>query len=185
MRLVLERCVIRSWERSDVPALVRNADHHIVWRNLRDRFPYPYTRAAGEAWVRAARAEHPESSFAIEYGGEAVGGIGLLMQEDVARHSAEVGYWLGPESWGQGLATEALRGFTDWAFANLDICRLFANVFEWNPASCRVLEKAGFELEGRLRKSVTKEGQIIDQFLYALVRERQDGPRTAGRGLGR
>jgi len=171
VRLLLEHCEIRSWDRRDIPALVRNANSYNVWRNLRDRFPFPYTTVHGEAWVRAATQERPQTSFAVVAAGEAAGGIGFLPQEDVGRHSAEIGYWLGETHWGQGLMTEALRGFVPWVFDHFAVCRLYAYVFEWNPASCRVLEKCGFELEGRLRKSVAKDGQIIDQFLYSLVRE--------------
>ena len=87
----------------------------------------------------------------------------------IHRRSAEIGYWLGEPFWGRGIATAALRALTDYAFANHDIVRLDAGVFEWNPASMRVLEKVGYVLEGRLRKSVTKDGQTIDGFLYAKV----------------
>ena len=105
----------------------------------------------------------------------AVGGIGILLQEDVHRRSAEIGYWLGEDYWGRGIVTEAVRRVTDWAFENFDLCRIFAHVFAWNPASMRVLEKAGYEYEGRLRQSVTKDGQTIDQVIYAIIRE--DGVR--------
>jgi [ribosomal protein S5]-alanine N-acetyltransferase len=64
-----------------------------------------------------------------------------------------------------------LIAVTDIAFSNHDLCRLYAHVFEWNGASVRVLEKAGYVCEGRLRKSVTKEGKTIDQLMYALVRD--------------
>ena len=150
--------------------MVRHANDYDVWRTLRDRFPHPYTRRDAEAWIRAARGERPETSFAIALGDEAVGGIGLQIQDDVYRRSAEVGYWLGRTVWGRGLATEALRGFTDWAFAHLELCRLYSFVFETNPASRRVLEKAGYALEGCMRSAVTKEGRTLDQFLFACVR---------------
>ena len=100
-----------------------------------------------------------------------VGSIGLTLQEDVHRRSAEIGYWLGEPFWGRGIMSEAVPAFTAYAFATFDVCRLYATVFEWNPASARILEKAGYVLEGRLRKSVTKDGRIIDQFLFACVRE--------------
>ena len=95
-------------------------------------------------------------------------GIGVA---GVNRRSAEIGYWLGEPFWGQGIATKAVGALTDYAYAHLDLIRLYATVFEWNPASARVLEKAGYAHEGRLRKSVTKDGKIIDQLLYAIVRE--------------
>jgi RimJ/RimL family protein N-acetyltransferase len=113
----------------------------------------------------------PETNFAIAVAGEAVGGIGFILQPDVARRSAEIGYWLGEEFWGRGIATEAVIAMTARAFANHDLCRVYAHVFEWNRASARVLEKAGYEFEGRLRKSVTKDGKTIDQLMYAVVRE--------------
>jgi len=75
----------------------------------------------------------------------------------------EIGIWLGEAYWGHGLGTEAVRAMTDFAFANFDVCRVYAGVFEWNPASMRMLEKAGYALEGCLRKSVTKDGQTMDQ----------------------
>ena len=101
---------------------------------------------------RTRSAATPETQFAIEVEGEAVGGVGLFLQADVERYSAEIGYWLGEALWGRGLATAVVRGFTDYAFDAFDLCRIYANVFEWNPGSCRVLEKAGYVLEGRLRR---------------------------------
>ncbi|HWP99308.1 MAG TPA: GNAT family protein [Vicinamibacterales bacterium] len=170
MELPLTRCAIRSWHPADAHALARHANSRAVWRNLRDRFPHPYTLADAEAWIARARAARPETHFAIAVGGEAVGGIGLELQIDVARRSAEIGYWLGEAYWGRGIATEAVRALTEHAFAAFDLCRIYAFVFEWNPASARVLEKAGFIREARLRKAVTKDGRTIDAFLYALVR---------------
>ena len=122
-------------------------------------------------WLECIVGHEPETNFAIAVAGEAVGGIGFTLQPDVARRSAEIGYWLGEEFWGRGIATEALIAVTDYAFANHDLCRVYAHVFDWNRASARVLEKAGYEFEGRMRKSVTKDGQTIDQLMYAIVRE--------------
>ena len=171
MELKLERCTLRPYRRGDEAALARHADNRNVSRNMRDRFPYPYTAADAREWITRVSAQEPVANFAIVVGGEVVGGIGLEPGADVFRRSAEVGYWLGEPFWGRGLATEALRAVTEYAFRTFDICRLEAGVFEWNPASARVLEKAGYELEGRLRKNVTKDGQTIDQFLYAMVRD--------------
>jgi ribosomal-protein-alanine N-acetyltransferase len=100
-----------------------------------------------------------------------VGAVGLTLQEDVYRRSAEIGYWLGEPFWGRGLATEAVLDATRIAFERFDIVRVFARVFETNPASCRVLEKAGYVLEGRMRRAVVKGGWVLDQFLYARVAE--------------
>jgi RimJ/RimL family protein N-acetyltransferase len=164
-----------------VPSLVRHANSRQVWRNLRDRFPHPYTAADAERWTREAPSTIPETHFAIAVGAEAVGGAGLELQPDVHRRSAEIGYWLGEPFWGRGIATEVVRALTDFGFRTFDLCRIYACVFEWNPASMRVLEKAGYSLEGRLRKSVTKDGRTIDQLLYAILHEDADpSPRPQG-----
>jgi len=110
-------------------------------------------------------------NFAIEDDGQAVGGIGLIPGTDVDRVSAEVGYWLGRAVWGRGLATRAVRSLTAWTFATFDVTRLFATPFSFNPASARVLEKAGWRREGVLRNAVVKEGRVADLLVYAITRE--------------
>lgn len=100
-----------------------------------------------------------------------IGGIGLRLDPDRAKRTAEVGFWLGEEFWGRGIMTEALRAFTGYAFLTFDLRRIFARVFEWNPASMRVLEKSGYAREGRLPQSVTKDGKTIDEMLFAIIRE--------------
>lgn len=171
MKVELKTCTVRSWEWRDRESIVRHANNRNVARNLRDRFPFPYTDRDARNWLEVVVDAEPETNFAIVVAGEAVGGVGYTLQYDVDRRSAEIGYWLGEEFWGRGIATEALIVVTDHAFANHDLCRVYAHVFDWNPASARVLEKAGYAFEGRLRKSVTKEGQTIDQLMYAIVRE--------------
>jgi RimJ/RimL family protein N-acetyltransferase len=161
---------VRSWEWRDRDALVRHANNRKIWINLRDHFPYPYTDEDARDWLASIVRREPENNFAIDVAGEAVGGIGFTVQPDVGRRSAEIGYWLGEKFWGRGIATDALIAMTDHAFANYDICRIYAYVFGWNGASARVLEKAGYTLEGRLRKSVTKDGQTIDNLIYAIIR---------------
>jgi RimJ/RimL family protein N-acetyltransferase len=111
----------------------------------------------------------PETFFAIAVGGEAVGGIGYVLQHDVERVSAEVGYWIGEPLWGRGITSEALAAVTRYAIEQHQLTRLFAVPFAYNAASCRVLEKAGYVLEGRLRRSAIKDGKVVDQFQYAYV----------------
>ena len=171
MRINIGEWRLRSYRRDDAPALAKYANNRNVSRNLRDRFPYPYRVADAEDFIRHANEQDPETIFAIASDTEAIGGIGLELYDDVHRRSAQVGYWLGEPYWGRGIATLALRAVTDYAFNQFDLARLYAYVYEWNPASARVLEKAGYEYEGRLRKSITKDGQTIDQWLYAMVRE--------------
>ena len=169
MRVDIDQWHIRKFADPDIDAVVKYANNRNVWINLRDKFPYPYTRADAVAWIRHVRTQEPESNFAIASDSELIGGIGLQLQQDVHRQSAEIGYWLGEPHWGKGIATRAVRAFTEYGFANFPIVRIYASVFEWNPASSRVLEKAGYEYEGRLRKSVFKDGKIIDQVIYAAL----------------
>src|SRR6476659_8869395 len=167
MELVTPSCVVRNWSRRDRDSLVRHANNRKVWMNLRDRFPHPYTRDDARRWLDCVVDLMPATNFAIDVNGEAVGGIGFSVQADVCYRSAEVGYWLGEEFWGRGIATQALLAVTEHAFSSYDLSRLYAHVFEWNLASARVLEKAGYVFEGRLIKSVTKDTKTIDQLLYA------------------
>jgi RimJ/RimL family protein N-acetyltransferase len=171
MEIDLTTCKIRSWDWKDLASIARHANNRKVWINLRDGFPHPYTVADARNWLKIVTEYQPETNFAIVIDDEAVGGIGFTLQLDVAYRSAEVGYWLGQEYWGRGIATQALIAITDHAFSAHDLCRLYAHVFEWNHASARVLEKAGYLFEGRLRKSVTKDGQTIDQLMYAITRD--------------
>jgi RimJ/RimL family protein N-acetyltransferase len=169
--LDLPPLLLRPWRASDLKDLVRNANNRKVWLNLRDRFPHPFTEADARAWfaIRAADRGHPHNC-AIEFEGHAIGGIGLEFFADVHRFTAEIGYWLGEAFWGRGFATIAARAMTDYAFATFDLERIQATVYEWNPASARVLEKAGYEFEGRLRKYVIKDGRLGDVLMYAKLR---------------
>lgn len=175
MRLDCSEFCVRSYRSDDLEALVRYANNPRVAANLRDRFPHPYTLEDGEEWLYAGLRQDPEVSFALATEEELIGTIGLSLGEDVYAHSAEVGYWLGEPYWGRGIATRALGAFSDWAFADFGLLRLHAYVFENNVASMRVLEKAGFEREGRQRRAVVKSGRVMDQLLYGrLVAEGDD-----------
>lgn len=169
MRLELERCIVRSWQRSDADALVRHADNRNIWINLRDAFSHPYTRRDARRWLSFVTKQKPETNFAIEVDGEAVGAVGYKLGEDVERVSAEIGYWVAEPYWGRGIATEALRAVTAYAMETHDLARLFAIPFEWNTASFRVLEKAGYQLEGRMRCAIVKDGRILDALLYSYT----------------
>ena len=172
---------VREYRDDDLEALVRYGDSAAVAAQVRDRFPHPYTEAAGREWLETVAAEDPATHFAIAAAddrppadgpapGGFVGGVGLEPQEDVYRVTAEIGYWLGEPFWGRGIATRAVTALTRWGFETLELERIEARVFATNPASIRVLEKAGFELEGRLRRSAIKSGRVLDSLLYARLR---------------
>jgi [ribosomal protein S5]-alanine N-acetyltransferase len=162
---------LRPWAATDVEALVRYANNRKIWANVRDRFPHPYTPADAEQWTAYASKKVPLTDLAIEVEGEAAGGIGIILRDDVERCGAEIGYWLGEPFWGRGIATASVRAMTEYAFTEFPhLVRLFALTYEDNLASQRVLEKAGFVREAVLRKNAFKDGRYRDQPLYALVR---------------
>lgn len=160
---------LRPWSFSDVAALARYANNRRIWQHLRDTFPHPYTIEDATYFLSVVADNTRDLHLAFEVAGEAVGSIGVHFKTDVRRRSAEIGYWLAQEYWGQGLATAAVRALSDYVLAHFDVCRLYAEVFATNTASARVLEKAGYEQEARLRRSIMKDGQMLDSLLYALV----------------
>ena len=169
MHLALTSCDVRSWRRSDATSLATHANNHRIWINLRDRFPHPYTKSDARAFIRATAGHHPETAFAIVVNDEAVGGIGVVPNADVERVSAEIGYWLAEPMWGRGIMTEALTAVTRHAGDVHGLTRIYALPFATNAGSCRVLEKAGYVLEARLRRSAIKDGRVIDQLQYAFI----------------
>ncbi|HJU09687.1 MAG TPA: GNAT family protein [Candidatus Binataceae bacterium] len=168
-----EKIILRAWRRSDLSSLVRYGNNRKIWLNLRDIFPHPYTRADAEKWFDICESNRhwSASHFAIDLQGESIGSIGYRLLDDVNCKTAVIGYWLGEPFWGRGIATSALNQATDNAFQLLSLERIEATVFDWNPASARVLEKAGYQLEGRLRHSIFKDGHLADSLLYARIRQ--------------
>jgi RimJ/RimL family protein N-acetyltransferase len=153
--------------------LVEQANNPRIFANVRDAFPHPYTFADAVAWIgHCQELPDPPNVLAITLDDCVVGGIGVHPQADVYRLNAEIGYWLGEAYWGRGLATEAVRFMTDYAFEQFPhLHRLFAGVFGFNHASQRVLEKAGYTLEAIHREAVFKNGLLEDEYLYATFRK--------------
>jgi len=170
VRIELPSCVVRGWRPDDAAAIAPLADDREIWRNLRDAFPHPYTRADAEAFIARVATREPATVFCIEVGGTASGSIGYLAHADVERFTAEIGYWLGRPYWGRGIMTAALRAVTGHALGEGGLQRLYALPYAWNPASARVLEKAGYRREGTLRRHSFKDGVFVDQWLYAITR---------------
>lgn len=172
VRLELTRSIVRDFRPSDAASIVTHANNRKIWMNLRDRFPSPYTPADAKFFLdRVAELSIP-TVWAIEADGQAVGGVGLELLSDVERVSAELGYWLGEPYWNRGIVTEVVREVTAESFRRLELTRIFALPFEENVPSIRVLEKAGFVLEGTLRQSAIKDGVIRNQRLYAAYRSK-------------
>jgi len=170
MQLVLKSCTIRPWRLDDAESLARHANNRKVWVALRDLFPHPYTIQDAHEFLQRAISEQPTTKFCIEVEGVAAGGIGIRPGQDVHRQTAGLGYWLGEEFWGRGIMSEAVAAFMDFCFDNFSLRRIYAEAYANNPASARVLEKAGFVFEGRLKNNVIKDGKLLDSLLYAKTR---------------
>jgi RimJ/RimL family protein N-acetyltransferase len=165
----LTGCVLRPWRASDKDDLVREANNRKVWRNMTHTFPHPYTERDADLWLAIAADPGSSIQLAIDVDGRAVGGVGAIAGEGVFAATAQFGYWLGEAHWGRGIASAAATALASRIGRERLFVRLEAQVFEWNPASMRVLEKAGFVREAVLRCAATKDGQLIDTLLYARV----------------
>ncbi|MCP4400273.1 MAG: GNAT family N-acetyltransferase [bacterium] len=171
MKFSFGECCIRSYEDGDVPSLARHANNRNIWITLADRFPHPYTEGDAKGWIEFVRSQEHETHFAIADDNEAFGTIGFSPGRDNCCKTAVMGYWLSEMYWGRGIMSKVVPAFTGYVFKNFpEIVRLQAEVFEGNPASGRVLEKAGFMQEARLRQSVFKDGKLMDDLIYAMLR---------------
>ena len=167
MQLVLEHCTIRPWRLNDAESLAKHANNRKIWLALRDLFPNPYTIQDAHEFLKRTVSQQPTTLFCIDVDGNAVGGIGIRVGNDVHRHTAELGYWLGEKFWGRGIMSEAVGAFGDFCFTNFPLRRLYAQPFANNPTSAHVLEKTGFVFEGRLKNNALKNGKLLDSLLYA------------------
>lgn len=165
----LPGCVLRPWRAGDRADLVRNANDRRVWRNMTHTFPHPYGEDDARLWLAIAADPGASIQLAIEVDGRAAGGMGAIAGEGIFSATAQFGYWLGVPYWGRGIASAAASALAARIAREQLFARLEAQVFQWNPASMRVLEKAGFTAEATLRSAATKDGRLIDTVLYARV----------------
>lgn len=166
------KCRIRKWELSDAKDLAAALSNRKVQDNLRDGLPYPYTEQDGKEFISAMLSadENETFAFAITVNNMVIGSIGIFRQGNIHRQTAELGYYIAEEYWGKGIMTEAVKQICEYVFANSDIIRIYAEPFAYNIASCRVLEKVGFQYEGTLRSNAVKNGKVIDMEMYSLLK---------------
>ncbi len=170
MNIKIGNYFLRDWVENDAPPLVKYANNIKIWRNLRDLFPHPYTLKDAHEFLSNVTQADPKTVFAIATEQEAIGSIGLSIGSDVHRYTAELGYFLAEPYWGKGIMTGAVRAVVDYAMTELKLHRVYAEPFQANRASEKVLEKAGFTKEGVLRANVVKDEKILDQALYSFVK---------------
>ena len=164
---------LRKWNIEDIESVARYANNEKIACNLRDAFPYPYTLNDAKSWVESCinSSEDNKLCLAITVGNVAIGSIGVFLGSDVYSRNAELGYWLAEEYWGKGIMTAAVMQICAEAFAKYDIVRIYAEAFAPNAGSRKVLEKAGFTLEGIMKNGVYKNGQVCDYCMYALLKQ--------------
>ncbi len=164
---------LRSYTAQDADALTTLANNRNIWQNLRDQFPHPYHRENAVQFIKMCLETEPQTVLGIAYQGQLVGSIGLHLQNDVYRFSAELGYFIGEPYWNKSITTFAVQTMLQYGFEKLHLQRIFASVFEHNEGSKRVLLKNGFLLEGVKKKAIYKNNQFLDEFLYGIVREKE------------
>lgn len=161
--------LLRTWRREDAQQLAFIANNKNVWNNVRDRLPSPYTVMDALQWIAYCSNEKTPVSFALTYQNTVVGSIGCVLKDDVYRKNIEVGYFIGEPYWGKGLATQGMQLLVDYIRQNFDAVRLYAEVFEHNKASMKVLQKNGFYLEAIRRKSVIKNNVLLDDYVWVKL----------------
>lgn len=158
---------LRSLKPSDKTQMAQLANNKKIWDNVRDAFGHPYTEKNAEEFIQYQAKSETDKVFAIDFNRKLCGLVGLILQKDVYRKTAEIGYWIGEPFWGKGIATEAVALLVRHAFDELALVRVYAGIFEYNLGSMRVLEKNGFQKEGISKKAVFKNGKFWDEHRYA------------------
>ena len=167
MELQSKNIKLRPFRVTDAPHMAELANNPKIGRNLRDGFPFPYTEADALNFIM--RFMKLESYFVIEFNGEYAGNISLTPLENVYRKTAEIGYFLGEPFWNKGIMTIAVKLITDFGFNELGLARIHTGVYEYNPASQKVLEKCGYVKEAVFRKNVFKNGELHDEIRFGKI----------------
>jgi ribosomal-protein-alanine N-acetyltransferase len=167
---------LRKWKIEDADSLAKHANNENIANKLRDAFPSPYTKTDAEAFIDQCLYSEVEGELmlAIDVNGEAIGAVGLSPKGDYQYRCAELGYWVSEMYWGQGVATKVVGLITERAYKELGIIRIYAECFENNAASQRVLEKCGFTCETKLNKGVYKNGVFYDSLIYEYIRPSEE-----------
>ncbi|MGN0496268.1 MAG: GNAT family N-acetyltransferase [Lachnospiraceae bacterium] len=168
-----ENVTIRKWKIEDAKSLAEVLSNKNIMNNLRDGLPFPYTEKDALSYILAMLEADPDSTFAyaIDIDGIAVGSIGAFRQENIHSRTAELGYYLSEQYWGKGVMTRAVSLLCEKIFEETDILRIYAEPFEYNTGSRRVLEKAGFQFEGIMENNAVKNGMVLSMALYAMTRQ--------------
>ncbi|HEX2946501.1 MAG TPA: GNAT family N-acetyltransferase [Clostridia bacterium] len=164
-------CKIRQWRIDDAEDLAEALSNKKIQDNLRDGLPYPYTVNDAKEYITAMLSADKEKTyaFAITVDDKVIGSIGVFRGSNIHSRTAEMGYYIAEPYWGKGLGTSAVKQTCCYIFEHSDIIRIYAEPFAYNMASCRILEKSGFQCEGILHKNAVKNGKVVDMKMYALT----------------
>lgn len=157
---------LQPWSLDYKEQLVEYFNNINIWNNLRNYIPHPYTEEDAEKYISEQLVIFPTQNFAILNEGDLVGGIGINLCQDIYIMNVELGYWIAEPFWNTGIATIAVGLMTNYVFENFAINRIVAEVFDYNKASMRVLEKNGYHLESVRRKGVLKNNILLDDFVW-------------------
>jgi len=160
--------ILRPYQHSDLENLVKHANNFNISKYLTNKFPFPYEKKDGEAFIQLALSHDPLQIKAIVLNDEVIGSIGVHQLADIYSKSAEIGYWIGEEHWGKGIVTFAIKEMLKYGFETFDIKRIFARTTHTNLASQRVLQKSGFIFEAELKGTIFKNDEYFDELIFGF-----------------
>jgi len=165
-------CKIRAWRLEDADALADILNNKKIQDNLRDGIPFPYKVEDAKEFITTVIHAPKDSMyvFAIILEDQPIGSIGVFRKDNIHSRTAEMGYYVAESCWGKGIGTSAVKQVCNYVFEATDIIRIFSEPFAYNKASCRILEKAGFQYEGTLRKNAVKNEVVLDMNLYSIIK---------------
>ena len=162
---------LKKLRKSDAISIYENAKDFDIARYT--TLPYPYKLKDAEDFIRATH-QRIRKKKAFELGIELKGAKGIigmigLMSIDHENKNAEIGYWLGKKYWRRGIMKEAIKLMLNFGFRELKLVRIYATVMHPNVASFKLLEKSGFQYEGRMRKATLRKGRWMDNLIYSIL----------------
>lgn len=186
--LETERLVLRPFRKSDEPDVFRICSLKEVAANTRT-IPHPYPREMAADWIHEQPVKWSQGKGAVfavclkddskaaDTGNQGtgdrattdlIGAVGLMISEQ--DQNAEIGYWMDKPFWGQGYCSEAVQEVIRFGLIDLGLHRIHAHYMVRNPASGRVMEKAGMRREGLLRGHMRKWGVFEDIVFCGILR---------------
>lgn len=167
LKLKTSNCILRAWKLEDAPAITSLFNQKDIFDSLQTEEDFSLSLEWTQSLIKRAKVTPSPASFSIFENDQFIGSIFLKSGSGIYRYSAKLYFGLFDPYWNKGITSDAIRCITTYALQKLKVKRVYSTPFSSNPAACRVLEKAGFQYEGRLKCSAYKEGQFVDQLIYS------------------